>query len=63
MQTNPYEDDSQLGWIPQTNRLNEAGYAPARPSHQSADSSGQVTGVIQGTPVQSSPSTPTTQQV
>ena len=28
-----------------------------------ADSSGQVTGVIQGTPVQSSPSTPTTQQV
>ena len=34
MQTNPYEDDRPIAWIPQQNRLNEARYAPARPSHQ-----------------------------
>ena len=32
-------------------------------SEMQADSSGQLTGVIQGVPVQGSPSTPTTQQV
>ena len=36
MQTNPYDDDRPLGWIPQQNRLNEARYAPAHPSHQPA---------------------------
>jgi hypothetical protein len=36
MQSNPYEDDMPLVWIPQQNRLNEARYAPARPSHQPA---------------------------
>ncbi|HEY6285531.1 MAG TPA: hypothetical protein VIX20_07715, partial [Ktedonobacteraceae bacterium] len=36
MQTNSYEDDTPLAWIPQQNRLNEARYAPARPSHQPA---------------------------
>ncbi|HEX9135152.1 MAG TPA: hypothetical protein VF844_22930 [Ktedonobacteraceae bacterium] len=34
METNPYEYDRPLPWIPQENRLDEASYIPARPAHQ-----------------------------
>jgi hypothetical protein len=34
METNPYEYDRPLPWIPQENRLHEARYIPARPGHQ-----------------------------
>src|SRR5579859_860117 len=34
METNPYEYDRPLPWIPQENRLHEARYVPTRLSHQ-----------------------------
>ena len=34
METNPYEYDRPLPWIPQENRFHEARYIPARPGHE-----------------------------
>lgn len=34
METNPYEYDRPLPWIPQENRQNEARYIQARPGHE-----------------------------